>query len=158
MVSTPFYPGLQFLLIVPVSEHQPVFFFRVTLEGQPLIWVCMILETLVMRWVALLIFKVVIVWQLKPGHSEEDCPITIISENKRFSSFLANGPIKFKYSTMHSLKTLKPFELTWPLRKQPSNLWMLLVCLPKTLRIIRFQKSLWLDNLHQSALVWVVVL
>ena len=46
------------------------------------------------------------------GHSEEDCPITIISENKRFSSFLANGPIKFKYSTMHSLKTLKPFELT----------------------------------------------
>ena len=42
----------------------------------------------------------------------KDCPITIISENKRFSSFLANGPIKFKYSTMQSLKTLKPFELT----------------------------------------------
>ena len=28
---------------------------------------------------------------------------------------------------MQPLKTLKPFELAWPLRKQPSNLWMLLV-------------------------------
>ena len=26
-----------------------------------------------------------------------------------------NEPVKFKYSTMQPLKTLKPFELTWPL-------------------------------------------
>jgi len=28
---------------------------------------------------------------------------------------------------MQPLKTLKPFELAWRLRKKPSNLWMLLV-------------------------------
>ena len=33
---------------------------------------------------------------LTPGHLREDCPITMFSENKRLSSFVANGPIKFK--------------------------------------------------------------
>ena len=32
---------------------------------------------------------------------------------------------------MQPLKTLKPFKLTWPLRKQPSNPGMLLVHLPR---------------------------
>ena len=32
---------------------------------------------------------------LKPGHSEEDCPITTFSDIKRFSSSLANGPMTF---------------------------------------------------------------
>ena len=32
---------------------------------------------------------------------------------------------------MQSLKILKPFEVTSPLRKQTSNLWMLLVRLQK---------------------------
>ena len=71
----------------------------------------------------------------KPAPLEEDCPLTTFAENKRFSSFIffyfANGPIKFKYSTVQTLKTIKPFELTWPLRKQPSNLWMSLVHLQK---------------------------
>ena len=40
------------------------------------------------------------------GNVEEDCPITTFSEDKRYSSFFANGPIKFKYSTMQPLKTL----------------------------------------------------
>ena len=35
-------------------------------------------------------------------------------------------------STMRPMKTLKPFELTYPFRKQLSNLWMLLVHLHKT--------------------------
>ena len=34
---------------------------------------------------------------LQLGHLEEDnCPIRKFSENKRYSSFFANGPIKFK--------------------------------------------------------------
>ena len=63
---------------------------------------------------------------LKPGHLEEDCPITTFSQKKRFSSVFADRPIIFKYSTMQLLKFLKPFELTWPIRKQPSNWWLLL--------------------------------
>ena len=31
---------------------------------------------------------------LEPGHWE-DCPITTLFENKRFSSFFVNGPITF---------------------------------------------------------------
>ena len=53
----------------------------------------------------------------------------------------ATGPIKFRYSTMQPLNTIKPFELTWPLRKQPSNSWMLLVCLQKKL-----ENLLWCNN------------
>lgn len=41
---------------------------------------------------------------------------------------------------MQLLKTLKPFELTRPLRKKPSHLWMLFVRLPRNLRIFCFQK------------------
>lgn len=32
---------------------------------------------------------------LEPGHLEEDCPIKMVSVNKRFSSFLANWPVMF---------------------------------------------------------------
>jgi len=32
---------------------------------------------------------------LEAGHLEENCPITMISENKRFPSFFANRPITF---------------------------------------------------------------
>ena len=32
---------------------------------------------------------------LKPENLEDDCPITMLSGNKRFSSFFANRPIKF---------------------------------------------------------------
>ena len=60
------------------------------------------------------------------GHLEENCQITTFSQNKRFSSVFADRLIKFKYSTMQPLKFLKPFKLTWPIRKQPSNWWMLL--------------------------------
>ena len=49
---------------------------------------------------------------LKPGHLGEDRPITTFSQNKRFSSVFADGPIKLKYPTMQPLKFLKPFELT----------------------------------------------
>ena len=47
---------------------------------------------------------------------------------------------------MQPLKTLKPFELTWPPRKQPSNFWLCLVRLQRTLRIFCYQKTLWLGN------------
>ena len=43
------------------------------------------------------------------------------------SQFFCNWANKTQGSTMQRLKMLKPFELTWRLRKQPSNLWMLSV-------------------------------
>ena len=65
---------------------------------------------------------------LERGHLEEDYPFTKLFENKRFSSFFSKLTNKIQGSTMQllktGLKTLKPFELTWPLRKQPSNSWM----------------------------------
>ena len=51
------------------------------------------------------------------------------------------------YATM---KTLKPFELTWPPRKQPSNLWLFLVRLQRTSSIFCYQKTLWLGKLTYS--------
>ena len=62
-------------------------------------------------------------------------------DSQVFFFFFATGPIKFRYSTMEPLDTIKPFELTWPLRKQPSNLWMLLVRLQKKL-----ENLLWCNN------------
>lgn len=47
---------------------------------------------------------------------------------------------KIHSSTMCPLKTLKAFELTWPLRKQPSNLWILWVPLQKTWESFVFGK------------------
>lgn len=80
-------------------------------------------------------------------------------ENKRFPSFFASGPIKFKVQLCKPVKILKPFELTWPLREQPSNLCMLLLRLrKKNWRVFCFQKRLRLDNLLQSSPVWVVAL
>ena len=73
----------------------------------------------------------IVVWLLQPGHLEEDCLIPKIFENKRFSSFFffCKWSNKIQDSTIQPLhwKTLKPFELTWPLRNQPSNLWFLSV-------------------------------
>ena len=58
---------------------------------------------------------------LKPGH----CLITTFSENKRFSFFFsATDQLNSRFNYV----TVKNFELTWHLRKQHSNLWMLLVC------------------------------
>ena len=63
---------------------------------------------------------------------------------------------KIQASAMQPLKTLKPFEITWHLRKQPSNLRMLLVrSQEKNFRICCFQKTLWLDDLLPSAPVAV---
>ena len=61
-------------------------------------------------------------------------------ENHRFSRFFCKRSNKIQGSTMH----------TWPLRKQPSFSWMLLVRLQKSWRICCFQKPLWLDNLLPS--------
>ena len=47
---------------------------------------------------------------------------------------------KIHSSTMCPLKTLKAFELTWPLREQPSNLWILWVPLQKTWESFVFRK------------------
>ena len=66
-----------------------------------------------------------------------DCPIKTISENKRF---LAKWTNKVENSAMQPLKTLKPFDLTWPLWKQPSNLWILFLRLPKNWLIIFFSE------------------
>ena len=62
--------------------------------------------------------KCIAVWTLKLGHMEEDCLITMFSENKRFSSFFSNRPIKFKVQLSNHWGR---FELTWSLRKQHSN-------------------------------------
>ena len=42
---------------------------------------------------------------------------------------------------MQPLKTLKPFELTWPLGKQPSNIMNVIGPFEKNLRIFCFQKK-----------------
>ena len=93
---------------------------------------------------------------LKPGPLVEDYPITTFFESKILNFFfLANGLIKL---TMQLLRTLKPFEVTWPLRKQPSNLWMLFVHLQKNLQFFCFQKTLWVYNLLPNAMVRVATL
>ena len=61
-------------------------------------------------------------------------------DSEVFFFFFCRWTNKIQGSTMQPLKTSKPFELTWPLRKQPSNLWMLLVRLQKNLTIFCFQK------------------
>ena len=78
--------------------------------------------------------------------------------NKRFWCCFCKRTNKIYGSTMQPLKILERFEPTWPLRRQSSNSWMLLVHLQKNLRIFCFQKLLWLDNLLPSALVRVVAL
>ena len=51
--------------------------------------------------------KLFTVRQLEPGHLEEDCPITTISEKKRLSSFSATDQLNSRPSTMQPLKSLK---------------------------------------------------
>lgn len=45
---------------------------------------------------------------------------------------------------MQSFKTLKPFELTWPLKKQPSDSWILLVRLQNALESFVFKNRDWI--------------
>ena len=60
---------------------------------------------------------------LEPGDLvQSQCPL-----KTRFSSFSCKWTNKIQGSTMQLMKNLKLFELTWLLRKQPSNLWMSLV-------------------------------
>ena len=95
--------------------------------------------------------------QLQCDYSNQG-PWKKIVQSQRFSIFFfTNGPIKFKinYATVENFK---PFEVDRPLRKQTSNLWMLLVLSQKDLRIFCFQKLVWLDNLLSSAPVRVVAL
>ena len=56
--------------------------------------------------------KLFTVRQLEPGHLEEDCPITTISEKKRLSSFSATDQLNSRPSTMQPLKSLKAGVLT----------------------------------------------
>lgn len=74
---------------------------------------------------------------------------SIFSKNKRFSSCFQNREIEFKVQLqpMQPLKTLKLFELSWPPRKQPLNLWLFLVHLQRTLSIFCHQKTLWLGTI-----------
>ena len=64
-----------------------------------------------------------------------------IFENKRFSSFFANGPIKFRVQLYATVKNFKSFELTWSLKKQHSNSWMLVLHLQKTLNNVLLSKN-----------------
>ena len=77
---------------------------------------------------------------------------------QKILKFFGKRANKIQGSTMQPLKTLKLFELTWPLRKRPSNSWMLLVFCKKNLRILNFQKPLWWDNLLPTATIRVVAL
>ena len=83
--------------------------------------------------------------------------ITMDFENKRFLSFIANGPITF----------MNFRALSWEVRWVQTVLvfngcivepCILVVHLLKNLRIFCFQKMLWLDNLLLSAPVWIVTL
>ena len=88
--------------------------------------------------------KCIAVWTLKLGHMEEDCLITMFSENKRFSSFFSNRPIKFKVQLSNHWRR---FDLTWSLRKQHSNNECCWSFCTKNLWMFYYQKMLWLDNL-----------
>ena len=76
------------------------------------------------------------------GHLREDCPITTIFWKHKIREFFWKRTNKIRGSTMQPLKTLKAFELTWPLRKQPSNSWMLLARLQRTWESL-FSKNVW---------------
>ena len=65
--------------------------------------------------------------------------------------FFCKQTSEIQGSTMQLLKTLKLFEPTWPLRKHPSDSWMLLIHLQKTWESFGFKKPLWLDNLLLSS-------
>ena len=69
-------------------------------------------------------------WKLTFLHcdfsNQGTCPITRSFENT-ILKFFCKWTNKIQGSTMQLLKNLKPFELTWPFRIQPSNLWMLLL-------------------------------
>ena len=56
-------------------------------------------------------------------------------DSKVFFFFFCKRTNEIQDSTMRPLKPSRRFELTWPLRKQPSNLWMFLVRLQKRLEI-----------------------
>ena len=43
---------------------------------------------------------------LELGLLEDDYPITTFFEDKRFSSFLTNGPIRCNYATVENFKTV----------------------------------------------------
>lgn len=78
--------------------------------------------------------------------------------NQGFSRFFSKQTDKIHSSTMCPLKTLKAFELTWPLRKQPSKFMNFMGPFAKNLRIFCFRKMLWLDDVLPSVPVWVSVL
>ena len=60
---------------------------------------------------------------LEPGDLKVEYPIITFFEKKKKQQFFfyANGPKTFKVQLykVQLLKTLKPFEITWPLSKQP---------------------------------------
>ena len=71
---------------------------------------------------------------------------------QKILKFFANRPIKIKIKLCN---WCEPFELTWPLRKRPSNLLMLLVHLQNNLGFFCFQKTLRLDSLFSTVQIWV---
>ena len=76
---------------------------------------------------------------LQCNYSDRGTQWKKIIQSQRFletidSQVFLQTAYKIQGSTMQPMKTLKPFELTCPLWKQPINLWMLLVRLQKNLR------------------------
>ena len=102
-------------------------------------------RTLTWTWYCLPYIATTQIWHL------EDYSMTTLFEIKSFCKWTH----KIQGSTMQLKKTLQLCKLTWSLRKQPSNLWMLLFCLYKTWESFVFKKKLWSDNLPSSALVCV---
>ena len=52
---------------------------------------------------------------LKDDECSAEFQTRIIGRKLFNHNWQTNEPVKFKYSTMQPMKTLKPFELTWPL-------------------------------------------
>ena len=82
------------------------------------------------------------IYKLEPRHLE-DYPIQHFLKTKEKQKFFLQTN-KIKGSTMQSFKTLKPFELTWPLKKQPSDSWILLVRLQNALESFVFKNRDWI--------------
>ena len=75
----------------------------------------------------------------------------LFSENEKCSSFFANGPIKFKNSTMQPLKALKLFEFTRALKKKTLKFTNVIDPFAKKLENLNISAiMLWLDNLLPS--------
>lgn len=60
---------------------------------------------------------------------------------QKILKFLCKQTNKIKVFNYATVENLKPFELNWPLKKQPSNFWIVWSITKKTSELFYFQKT-----------------